>query len=224
MSLLAVIMSTLLLSSGSKIEESPKEIKIAMFTICNRSHLRPMTSIAQELSQNPNVKVTLIINSLCEKLVREQNYNFDIEVVPSSIDQWKNEDITFYTVSKFVAEFEKDVLDIYIPKWKDPKNLPDLIVNDHYTFPGKDLAEIYKITNVVVATSILNLLSVIDEDFYPEYAPMYTPTHVYEPTDNILLRALRYIPKNIVKKLVLYNTNKDSNALRATIGLPPNTS
>ena len=66
MSLLAVIMSTLLLSSGSKIEESPKEIKIAMFTICNRSHLRPMTSIAQELSQNPNVKVTLIINSLCE--------------------------------------------------------------------------------------------------------------------------------------------------------------
>ena len=48
------------------IRENQTKIKISMFTVCLRSHIRCMTSIAQELSQKPNVELTLIVSKSCE--------------------------------------------------------------------------------------------------------------------------------------------------------------
>ena len=87
MNFLILLLLFIVSINHAEIHENLKEIKIAMFTFCARSHLRTMTSIAQELSLNPSNKVTLVINGECEGKLRSQNYDFNIEVVHSTIDK-----------------------------------------------------------------------------------------------------------------------------------------
>ena len=184
-----------------------------------------MTSIAQELSLKPNVKVTLVISDICEEFIKSQNYNFDIEVVHSAVDKRKPNEQQLADVGEYISEYENDVLEIYIPKWKDPKNLPDIVVSEVFAFAGRDLAEIYKLKHVAVCTSLLMLLTVTDEDTYPEYLPMHTPTSTFESTDSIILRSLRYLPKKIVRWFVSYYImSKPSDKIRSKYGLLPNDS
>ena len=213
-----------MLISSIKIEEDSKEVKIIMFAVCAWSHLRPIISIAEELSQYPNVKVTVVVSSRCEEMLMAKHYKFDIEAIKSSVDLWKHEDVNLWNAGKYISEYENDVLNNYIPKWKDSKNLPDIIVNEFFAFAGRDLSEIYNIHNVIVLTNLLDLSVVIGEDFYPEYYPMYTPTMIFKPTDNIILRALRYLPKHIVKHIIHYNLIYNSNSIRSTFGLSWNSS
>ena len=80
--------SILALSDSIQLSVEPKVVKVAIFSVCLQSHLRRLTSIAEELAQNPNVKVTLIVNGYCEKLIKSQNFNFEIDIVHSSVDLW----------------------------------------------------------------------------------------------------------------------------------------
>ena len=113
---LSSLISILLLSNSLEIENNSTELKVMMFTICPRSHLRTMTSIAQELSLKPNVKVTLVISDICEEFIKSQNYNFDIEVVHSAVDKRKPNEQQLADVGEYISEYENDVLEIYIPK------------------------------------------------------------------------------------------------------------
>ena len=61
-----------------------------------------------------------------------------------------------------------------------------------------------------------------NEDHVPEYSPFYTLSEVYQPTDNILIRALRYLPTRIIRNAVKYMLNKESNKIRSKYGLTPN--
>ena len=62
----------------------------------------------------------------------------------------------------------------------------------------------------------------IDEDYYPEYAPFFSLTETYSAKDNIFIRALRYLPKKIVRSMTIYMINKDSNIIRSKFGLSTN--
>ena len=220
MIVIAVFIVACTLAASAHIEESSPKLKIVMFTICNRSHLRPMTSIAQELSLMPNVKVTLVVNAACEEFLRKQNYNFEIEAIRSPLDDVNLETFTLFTLGKHLASYQNNVLEVYIPKWKDPKNRPDIIVHESCAFSGRDLAQLYNLTNVMVATSTATLFSFIDDLYYPQYAPLFTPKGAFQPTDNPLLRALRYIPKKILAEIVLYLINKDSYIVSSKFDIP----
>ena len=140
-----ILLSTLLQANSLEVEESSKKVNIMMFSICLRSHLRTMTSIAQELSMKPNVKVTLVISGQCEEFVKSHNYDFNIEIVHSSVDKRGDKGIPLEEVGIYMAEYENDVLETYYPKWKDPKILPDIVVSEIFAYAGRDLAEIYKL-------------------------------------------------------------------------------
>ena len=116
MRVIAVFLLACTLAISTHIEETSSKLKIVMFSICNRSHLRPMTSIAQELSLMPNVKVTLVVNAACEEFLRKQNYNFDIEAIRSSLDDLELEKITIFTIGKDIASYQNNVLEAYIPR------------------------------------------------------------------------------------------------------------
>ena len=102
-------------SNSIHTEEHPKELQIVMFTFCLRSHLRPITSIAQELSLRPYTNVTVIVNSDCKELLASRNYNFNIEFVNSRIDNW-NELHTVFDGARHNALYEDDILELFIPK------------------------------------------------------------------------------------------------------------
>ena len=193
-----------------------------MFSMCLWSHLRPIISIAEELSRSPNVKVTVVVNSDCEERLKAKQYKFNIEAIKLSNNQWKQEELDIWTVGKYISEYENDVLNVYIPKWKDSKNLPDIVVWELFSFAGRDLAEKYNIRNVNVLTGVVGLPIIMGEDFYPEYYPMFTPKLVFKPTDNIFLRALRYLPKLIIKNIIYYNMNHNSDIIRSNFGLSQN--
>ena len=201
-----------------QIEKSQNEVRIVLFTFCLRSHLRSMTSIAQELALTKSNKVTLVINSECANFLRSQNYDFNIDVIRSSIDNW-NDTLSWYNIGNYMAEYEKDILDIYIPKWIDSKMQPDIVISEFSSFAGRDLSEIYNLKSVVVAPSIDFLMCFYYEDFAPQYLKFIAPTIVYQATDNILVRALRYIPKLIAKNLMWFIVNRESNNVREKCGL-----
>ena len=216
-----ILLINLIISSCNCQVNSSDQVKIAMFTYCRRSHLRCITSIAQELSLKPNTKVTVVINGECEELLRNQHYNFEVEVVHSSIDKW-NESSPFATAELYNVAYENDVLEVYIPKWKDPKRLPDIIVSDVFSLAGRDLAEIYNLSSVIVSAHLINYVGFSSENFYPEYLPFFTFTDMYEATDNILLRALRYLPKRMLEVLIRYMWLKDSDHVCLKFGISPN--
>ena len=129
--------------------------------------------------------------------------------------------LSIFTVGKYLAEFENDILEAYVTQWKNEKNRPDIIVNDFFVLGGISLSEIYNIQNVFVAQNFLPLILINGEDFFPEYGKMYIPNGVFQPTDNSFLRALRYLVKKILNYLGHWNANKDRSATRSKYGLPP---
>ena len=63
--------------------------------------------------------------------LKYQNYSFDIDAIFPPADLWNQEDLNLYTLGNY------------------SNNLPDVIVTDYISFAGNDLAEIYKIPNIV---------------------------------------------------------------------------
>ena len=220
MLLLYAVLLPLLINCNTNIGENQQIIKIAMFSVCLRSHLRRMTSVAQELSQKPNVKVTLIVSKSCESWLNSQNYNFYIDAIPSPADLWKQEEITANTGGKYCAQYENSILESYVPKWNDSNNLHDIIVSDYVSFAGNDLAEIYKIPNIIISQNVLLLKLFYNEDFYPEYGPIFTTTLAFQATNNIFIRALRYLPKKIITNIIWNQIFYDPDIVRSKFGLP----
>ena len=200
-------------------EVSPP-VKISIFSICFRSHLRPLLTLAQELSNRSNVDVTFIINGECEQYVREFGLNMQLVSIPSEVDYIDfPEDILGMGIH--FGKIERPMLDYYVKKWENPENRPDILVNDFCTQAGIELAELFAIPEVVFFPNLRGYIAGADANVQASYTAFMTVYEVYGPFDSSFLRTFWHLGTSIgyaiCNRLVTYERNK----IRAEYGLGP---
>ena len=212
-----LIISWLLLSLCT-CSETP--IKVSIFDLCYRSHLRYLLGVTRELSLRPNVEVTFITNSGCEDYVRSFGYNIELVTIPSPVDQLPPPD-DFWELGYYMSEIYKPMVEYYIEKWKTPENRPDIILNDFFMVAANDLAEIYNITLIGFSPNAHCYQFVSDSTFMTEYNSFSTIFDVYPALDSTWYRAYKYL----INKWYYFKVDRDlvegRNKAREAYGLAP---
>ena len=90
------------------------------------------------------------------------------------------------------------------------------------SYAGRDLAEIYNVPCVVVATSSLYYFTNVYDPYDASYLPLFSIHGSYKATDNIFIRALRYFPKTLIRSLFLYIISRESDEIRSKYNLSSN--
>ena len=215
----SVFLMFIVIVSTTEAQGPQKDINIAIFGICLKSHLRSVVSIAQELALTASNKVTLIINSECEDFLMSQNCNFNIDFIHSSIDNF-NESLSWNNVGWYLSEYESNILDIYMPKWNDSNAIPDIVVSGISCLAARDLSEKYNLKSVIIITNLFFFPTNEYEILEPAYLPFITPKKIFQSSDNALIRALVYLPKRIIRMMILHVSATESNSIRLKFGLP----
>ena len=214
-----ILLSFLILVVSASTEVVPKK-KVSIFSICFRSHLRPLLVIAKELTMRPNVDVTFTTNSGCEEYIRGFGLNMQIITIPTPVDQLTPPD-DLAEIGVTQGKIEREMVKYYFDKWKNKENRPDIIINDFFMVAANDLAEIYDIKIVGFFNNVHLYQWVADSTFIPEYNSFPTIFDVYPASDSILYRVYRFL----YNKWYYYHADKamvgPRNELRESYGLPP---
>ena len=213
-----ILLPLIVLSMASNIS-SPAHI--AIFTTCFRSHLRPMISIAKELSTRPNTLVTVIVSKECEDYVSSLNLNIQIEPVSTGSDTW-TESIEAHNLATFITMVEKSVLSSYIIKWKEnSEKIPHIIISDFMMAAAVDLGEIFSVPNVVIFSNIETYNILGEDNMQNEYTSLVSPFFTFHPSENIFARVFKHAIKRIMGFLFNRFLTAKRNELRAEFQLGP---
>ena len=210
----------ILLGSALIITNDSPAIKISIFSICFRSHLRPLLSVAKELSTRSDVELTFTINGECEDYIRGLNFNMHVETVPTSADYTKFP-TTISEMGGYFSKVEKDMAKYYITSWNLQENRPDIILSDFCTQAAHDLSEIFSIKQAVIFPHLYAYEGGADRSFIDAYTSFASIYHVDRPSDYSLVRAVWILLKSWgygISNLIMV---QDRNAVRAELGLGP---
>ena len=220
---LRLLLILLVCSTFSEVsaEDPTKQTKIALFTICFKGHMRGLLSVAKELSLRPNVNLTITIHRKCEDYVRQLGLNANIEVVPSTADNWTGAEPTLEEHGRYMGEVEHDWLEYYTKKWENSKDHPDIIVSGFFTQAAIDLSEIYKLPIVIVYSSLVAFDIFDGMDLAFEYLSFASVEGNFPVSDNSFTRAIRYISRKFEYFMVNRFLVKERNEARQKFGLSP---
>ena len=196
-------------------------LKAAVFSLCMRSHLRSMLSIAKELASRPNTEVTFITSSACESFVNELGLGIEIESVATGADNW-TQVIEIPSLPDYLISIERPILEHYAQVWElQPHKKPDIIIGDFFMHAALDLGEIFSIQNIVLFPAMQGHRILGGTDLESEYVSFILPFLTLRPSDNVFTRTLNYT----IKKIMLFLLNRffvaKRNDLRAEFNLGP---
>ena len=174
---------------------SAAPISISMITVCLRSHLRMILSLAQDFSTRPEVLLTFIIPSECEAYVLSLHFDMKVVAIPTPVCNTPHP-TSYKSYKDYVAAIEKAMLEHYIDLWKMPENRPDVVLASNHGLAAADLAEMYGLKLVVLYPNMGTYHALADGGFMREDNSMSTPTEVLPVSDYALVRTYRHFIRN----------------------------
>ena len=214
---LLLLFSYLLLAISNSTND--QAVKIAVISVCLRSHLRIILSVAKELSMRSGVSMTFTIPKECEDYVLSIGLNMTVISIPTPVD---NTPVPtgMHDVSRYLISIEKEILDYYIESWETPENRPDIILSGSLVLAATDLAEKFDLKQVVLCPNVIAYHAMAGtSSFMKEYNSLSTPYDVYPASDYSLIRTLRHFVKNCIYSIIVHFGVGLRNSLRNRYGL-----